>query len=76
MSRSTRKTPIVGITKAPSEKNDKRVAQRRFRRKAKVSISQGEDPPEDLNEIADVWTFDKDGKQFFNEDEHPELMRK
>jgi hypothetical protein len=38
MSRSKRKTPISGITSAPSEKRDKRHANKKLRRVSKMTI--------------------------------------
>lgn len=64
MSRSRKKTPIRGITSASSEKDDKRMANRLFRRTTKVQIKKGESPFVDKNEVSNVWSFDKDGKIF------------
>lgn len=44
MSRSRKKTPIVGITTAPSDKPYKVAEHRRERRSAKVSIGSGLEP--------------------------------
>lgn len=58
MSRSRKKTPIAGMTNARSEKQDKRNANRKLRRKTRA------DPEHAplLREVSNVWTFDKDGK--------------
>ncbi|MDO5058510.1 MAG: hypothetical protein Q4D82_01040 [Neisseria sp.] len=40
MSRSRRKTPIRGVTAAESEKQDKRFANRAFRRKEKMALAE------------------------------------
>lgn len=64
MSRSKRKIPIRGVTKALSEKRDKRLAHRRWRRSIKLSIKQEEEVFPLLREISDVWDFAKDGKVY------------
>jgi hypothetical protein len=78
MSRSCRKTPIVGITTAASEKRDKQLANRRLRRVVKRVLR---DEPEAQvlplkREVSDVWAMDKDGKCWFDAGRHAELMRK
>ena len=77
MSRSRRKTPICGITVAESEKRDKQIANRRYRRAATVAVSSGDDPPL-YNSIINPWAFSKDGKQYIpkNSNCYDEIMRK
>lgn len=80
MSRSHRKHPIIGMTTSRSEKQDKRIANRRMR----AGLHQArhrqfvDDPREghdyswlepDKNDYGSPWTFDKDGKQRFNPNE-------
>jgi len=63
MSRSKRKTPVFGITTAKSEKQDKRIANRKLRRAAKQRL--GYDPDgvmPQLREVSNVWSMAKDGK--------------
>ncbi len=79
MSRSRRKTPIVGHTTAETEKTDKRLANRRYRRRVRQTLD-GVDPAADVliphrNEVSNVWQFDKDGKQYLDSPE-PKDMRK
>ena len=68
MSRSFKKTPISGNTTATSEKRDKRRANRLLRRVVKILLEK--DPEEDeqnfpiMDEVADVWSFGKDGKSW------------
>lgn len=79
MSRSYRKTPICGYTCAESEKQDKRVANRKFRRESRVAIRKGKEPPISLKQISNVWDFAKDGKQYLRKAtlaKFPDLMRK
>lgn len=64
MSRSEKKTKIRGITGAKSEKENKREANRKFRRivKQKVKLNESELP--EIKQISNVWSFDKDGKVY------------
>jgi hypothetical protein len=66
MSRSRKKTPIFGVA-GSSEKQDKRIANRMFRRKEKVKIAmeQYEDVPVRVAEVMDVWSMAKDGKSYW-----------
>lgn len=70
MSRSRRKTPIIGWTTAPSEKEDKRLANRRLRRIVRNILRTQEDPDvlPDLREVSDPWDMNKDGKQWIDPD--------
>jgi hypothetical protein len=66
------------MTKAESEKQDKRLANRRIRRRVKVVLEAG---PEDdmlptLRELSDPWTMAKDGKRWFDPSRYPEELRK
>lgn len=65
MSRSQRKTPIFGITSTTSEKQDKRVWNKRFRRVAKTLILKSEEIPIKKQAISDVWEGGKDGKRYW-----------
>ena len=79
MSRSYKYTNISAITTAQSEKQDKRLANRRFRRISKHRVKIDAEPLIDLNEISDIWDFQKDGKRYFFPDEakkFPKLFRK
>lgn len=73
MSRSRRKTPITGITTASSEKEDKRIANRKLRRVTKEILRRGslEDDLNlpDIREISDVWGMAKDGKRWHDPDD-------
>ena len=67
MSRSRRKTPIFGITTADSEQKDKRQANRKLRRAvANVLLIDPEMHLPKLREVSDVWTFEKDGKVWWD----------
>ena len=67
------------MTTAQSEKRDKQLANRRFRRISKHRVRIDKEPLIDLNEISDIWDFQKDGKRYFFPDEarlFPKLFRK
>jgi glycerol-3-phosphate dehydrogenase len=64
MARSYRHTPIFGITTSSSEKQDKRIANRRLRRAARHAMQRGKEMLPTLREVSDVWSFDKDGRKY------------
>lgn len=66
MSRSRKKTPILGMTTAGSEKSDKQEANRKFRRRIKQEVADSQDVLSEKREVSDVWDFAKDGKQYMN----------
>jgi len=77
MSRSRRKTPICGITTAQSEKQDKRIANRRLRCRVRSALRGDPDALLPLlREVSDPWLMDKDGKMLLDPVRHPEIMRK
>lgn len=73
MTRSRKHTPIFSATTAESEKQDKRMANRKLRRAVNDELEKAKDPeiaeeivmPE-LREVSDVWKMDKDGKRYWN----------
>jgi hypothetical protein len=78
MSRSRRKLPFIGITTAVSEKEDKRIANRKERRLNREMLHS---PVEDTllchkREVGNPWLFAKDGKSRFDPQVYPELVRK
>ncbi|MCK9575821.1 MAG: hypothetical protein WC979_00650 [Candidatus Pacearchaeota archaeon] len=87
MSRSYKKTPICGHG-GGSEKKDKRINNRMFRKQSKVSILIDDFDlmllPINMNEVRNLWCMRKDGKSWFGymkyEDEdiswYKKLMRK
>ncbi len=78
MSRSRRKNPFTGFSTADSEKEDKRIANRKERRKIR-QVLPAEPAPELLphrRELSNVWSMDKDGKRRFDPDARPEWLRK
>jgi len=75
MSRSTKKTPKSGITTAETEKENKRLANRKFRRVTKLQVKKGSDEPSLTRELSNVWSFDKDGKQFLKKPTKKDLRK-
>ncbi len=62
MSRSYRKSPFVGVTCARSEKDNKRFANRRYRRRVSGALRKDSEPPL-IREVSNEWLFAKDGRQ-------------
>jgi len=75
MSRSRRKTPICGWSCAESEKKDKQLANRTFRRVGKRALVAEKAMPL-LQELSQVYDFAKNGKQVFDPRKRPKEMRK
>lgn len=81
MAHSRKKTPIVGITTARSEKADKREANRKERRKVHLALT---DKPEtellpQRRAVSNVWVMAKDGKVYLHPAERsqrPKTLRK
>jgi len=71
MSRSRRKTPIIGITKSESDRRDKVLAHRRQRRRVRTALASGRAEVVTRRKAGDVWAFAKDGKQWFDPDQFP-----
>ena len=80
MSRSFRKSPKCGMANAASEKHDKRIANRKFRHKNKQALEEGKEGPIKKQETSNVWTFNKDGKQYYGwmeyDEEYSEMFTK
>jgi len=79
MSRSIKKTPIIGHCNCCSEKKDKRIANRKFRLSTKILLKKGKDPLFSIRQISNVWQFGKDGKQYhviyLTNDTIPDIIR-
>lgn len=69
MSRSKKKTPIIGNTTAPSEKIDKVFFHRRSRRYIKQQLKITDDPIDNEHKRSGSWIFDKDGKHYLKNKE-------
>ena len=79
MSRSKRHTSKCGICKCESEKSDKKIWHQRMRaaiRQYLYTNSFDEKLPPHEKEVSHVWAFGKDGKAWFDQKQHPDLMRK
>lgn len=75
MSRSTKKTPKRGITSAETEKENKRQANRKFRRVTKIQVKKGDNELPLTKELSNIWSFDKDGKQFLKQPTKKDLRK-
>lgn len=64
MTRSRKKTPKSGMTTAESEKEDKKIWHRKWRRKQKQHLDAGGQESIDKKEVSDPWAMGKDGKQY------------
>ena len=76
MSRSRRKTPVMGITKAESDTRDKVLAHRRQRRQVRTALASGVAEVIARRKAGDVWSVAKDGKSRFDPTQFPKLMHK
>jgi hypothetical protein len=76
MSRSRRKTPIMGMTTCRSEKKDKQIANRKLRVAVRTAMAAGADLMPMLNEISSVWSMGKDGRQWIRNPATSRWMRK
>jgi hypothetical protein len=76
MSRSKRKSPVIGMTTARSEKEDKRWHNRVLRRRVPETIRKGNDILPKKDEISTTWDMAKDGKQRFDPHRESKLLRK
>jgi hypothetical protein len=73
MSRSRKKTPVCGMTKADSEKSDKVMAHKKERRAVRIAVANG-DEPMPPKAFGNPWAAAKDGRQWH--EARPEWMRK
>lgn len=77
MSRSRRKRPFHGISSSDSDKQDKRMANRRLRRKVRAVLPvQPDGILPALREVSTVWGFAKDEKRRFDPGRWPGWLRK
>jgi hypothetical protein len=68
MARSRRKTPKTKITGIhTSDKKDRSLANRKFRRQSKVDLEASQEPPVSLREVSDTWGFESDGLARWND---------
>lgn len=78
MSKSYRKTPIVGVTTAASDRYGKKASARKLRRAVKVSVARGDDVQPHQYELFDPYSMPKDGKTYIarGNPDAKKLMRK
>lgn len=76
MSRSRKKTPIMGITKASSDAWYKKYLHGKRRAKVRGLIYWGDFDGAETDIPYDWWETEKDGRQYFDPRKHPEWMRK
>lgn len=64
MSGSRKKSPFIGVTAAAGAAEDKRRANKKLRRVARVRVQMNPDEvlPAKLKEVSDIWTTAKEGK--------------
>ena len=65
MSRSRKKNPAGNIAVCKSQKRDKQICNRIFRRQSKELIKQGRTPPVRSREVKNSWTFSGEAKIYF-----------
>jgi hypothetical protein len=70
MSRSFKKHPFMAVACYFSNKEDKILANRLFRRISKKKLKQGEEPLHSLKEVSDTWNFDSDGLAYYHPKEY------
>ena len=70
MSKSFKHTAIMTVCACKSQKADKRIANKAFRHRERISIASGymERIPTCRNEVSDPWCFIGDGKTYFGND--------
>ena len=78
MSRSKKRTPVAGMTSAPSEQEDKRLYNRRYRHVCKqvLHVNPMCDLLPHLRQYSNPWAMAKDGKKRFDPQEWPKWLRK
>ncbi len=67
--------PIMGIAKCRSEKQDKKIANKRMRRVTKQMLRKGEEPPILKREVSNVYDFGKDGKHYLESPEERDMRK-
>lgn len=75
MSRSFKKHPAIKIA-GKSDKQDKRFANRLFRKISKRLMRLGKEPLHFLKECSNTWSFSSDGLAYWHNDLDKKFMRK
>ncbi len=79
MSRSHRKTPIIGYTNCRSEREDKKLWHQRWRTRERTALTSAS--PEALsahlplleNQVSNVWTMGKDGHSYWSAERQADM---
>lgn len=75
MSHSKKRTKIIGTTTATSEKEDKKLANRKLRRKVKSKTKDLDENMPQLREVSNVWAFAKDGKKYYHDPDEKDMRK-
>lgn len=75
MSRSYKKHPAAKIA-GKSDKKDKRLANRVFRRLSKLLLKIGKEPLHRVRECYNTWSFSSDGLACWNNNLNKKFLRK
>ncbi len=76
MARSRRKIAILGNTSEPSEKKDKRRANRALRVAVRGVLAKGDEVMPVIDDVSNVATMAKDGRRWIDARDRPSLLRK
>jgi hypothetical protein len=76
LSRSYKKHSYCGITTCRSEKPDKQLWHRAYRRVCRICIRSGVYSLPHYRLYSNPWAMGKDGKHWFDPTSHPKLLRK
>lgn len=76
MGKSIAKHPKISWVCYFSNKKDKRIANRLFRRISKYKIKSGKEPLYDLKECSDTYNFDSDGLPHWENNLNIKYLRK
>ncbi len=75
MSRSKRKTPKRGNCVCHSEKQDKTLANRKYRQAIKRAIKNNTEILPLKKEVSNIWRFGKDGKSYLKNPQRKDIQK-
>ena len=75
MSRSYKHAPVITWC-GESNKEDKRIANRRFRKINKDKMRHNKIPLQNIKECSDNWNFSSDGLTYYDKDVDKKYLRK
>ena len=77
MGKSYKKSKVYNLFSShKSDKDDKVRAHKKFRRKSKYKLKLGEELPNKIEEIADIWLYDSEGENIYDSNIDPKYLRK